>query len=377
MSPQWSSYLKWYLRKAFYLLIAVLSVFVLLLVAFVYRCTSAQFDFPALPADVHVPSSTAADIGKNRRPLEDSYYSYPEWYIVWSYDERAGYLEKGSLPSAFPYFASIKQYWRGYCFICRLTRSRDQFNFGDHLMLVVLGSSFALEYGIRGAYEQTIGRCSEWTSSHQLVDEDAYAAKVAREYADFVYVRPFYEFHFAHALRGLWRETSFWGPHPARKWERKAILSLDYGLEAIYAKILEKASHLTYGVESAETYAWINNVPDTFFRKYPRIRKVTEVGPRSFVVSIPRYQEFTELAVKLAKDDVHFVQIAGNGEIMITAIIQRWNQETPEERVLFFEPFLTGPGVKRVALECRVRDLHLVLTDLAARGIPIEHVYDY
>jgi hypothetical protein len=68
---------------------------------------------------------------------------------------------------------------------------------------------------------------------------------------------------------------------------------------------------------------------------------------------------------------------AGNDVVVVTAIIQQWNQETPEERVLFFEPFLTRPSVKRVALECRVHDLRLVLNDLANRGIPVEHVYDY
>ena len=130
-------------------------------------------------------------------------------------------------------------------------------------------------------------------------------------------------------------------------------------------------------MESAETYAWIDNAPGAFFRKYPRIIKVKEVGPLSYIVSIPRYQEFTELVVKLAKDDVRFVQISGNDVVLVTAIIQQWNQETPEEQVLFFEPFLTRPGVKRVALDCRVRDLHLVLTDLASRGIPVEHIYDY
>ena len=371
-------FLKWFLRKVVYFLVILFGVFALFLIAFALLCTHSKPDVGALPDAAAPQQSAAADIGsKNRRPLEDAYYTYPEWYIVWSYDERAWYLEKGSLPSGFPYFGSIYQYWHGYCLICGITHSRHQFNFGDHSMLVVLGSSFALEYAVRGAYEQTVGRFSEWTSSHETVDEDAYAARVAREYANFVYVRPFYEFHFAHALKGLWKETSFWGSHPIRKWERKAILSVDYGLEAMYAEILEKASHATYGVESSDTYAWIENAPDSFFRKYPRIRKVKDVGPRSYLVIVPRYQEFTELAVKLAKDDVHFVQIAGNDEIVVTAIVQNWSYETPEERVLFFEEFLTRPGVKRVALECRVRDLHYLLNDLASRGIPVEHVYDY
>lgn len=371
-----TAFLKPFPAKVALVLAIVAGAFALFLIVFALICTLSKPNVGALPDDALARQSAAADFGQNRRPLEDAYYSYPEWYIVWSYEERATYLEKGSLPSRFPYFGSIYQYWRDYCLICEITHGRHQFNFGDHLMEVVLGTSFAVEYAIRGVYELTIGRFSEWTSSRQLVDEDAYAARVAREYANFVYVRPFYEFHFAHALKGLWKETSFWGPHPIRKLERKAILSVDYGLQSIYAEILEKASHLAYGVESAETYARIDNTPDLLFQKYPRVQKIKSIGERSYIVSIPRYQEFTDLAVRLGKDDVHFVQIAGNDEITVSAIVRDWAYETREEHVLLFENVLTRPGVKRVVLECRVRDLHEVLKDLATRGT-IEHVYDY
>ena len=71
------------------------------------------------------------------------------------------------------------------------------------------------------------------------------------------------------------------------------------------------------------------------------------------------------------------MQIAGNSEVLVTAIVADWRYDTPEERVLFTEEFLTRPNVKRVALECRVRDLHLVLNDLASRLFPVEHIYDY
>ena len=243
-----------------------------------------------------------------------------------------------------------------------------------------MGGSFALEYSIRGAYEQTIGRLSEWTSSHELVEEDAYAARVAREYADFVYIRPFYEFHFAHALKELWKETPLWGKHPIRKWERKFILSVDYGLEALYAWVLEKASHLTYGVESADTYTWIENAPETLFQEFPRIKTVKEVSSHSYVVTIPRYQEFTDLAVKLAQCDVHFAEIAGNGEIMLTIVApKKWSNDLPatDGTLLFTENFLTQPDLVRIALECPVRSLHAVLNNLASRGATIEHIYDY
>ena len=353
---------------------------VLFITVFWLKCAFVKPAVGPLPTIAIQHGIVVPDIGeKNRRPVEDSYFSYPEWYIVWSYEERAQYLPK-NLPSGFPYFASIGQYWKSYCFICGLTQSRHQFNFGDHLSSMVLGGSFALEYSIRGAYEQTIGRLSEWTSSHELVEEDAYAARVAREYADFVYIRPFYEFHFGHALKELWKETPLWGKHPIRKWERKFILSVDYGIEAVYAHAMLFASRVAYGAESDETYTWVENAPETLFRDFPRIKNVKQVGPQSFVVSIPRYQEFTDRAVELAKRDVQFVQVAGNDEIMVTVVVPNgWTYDLPpgDGTLLFTENVLTQRGVKRVALECRVRALPSLLRHFAGAGIKIEHIYDY
>jgi hypothetical protein len=354
------------------------TALVLFVAVFWLKCAFVKPAVARLPT-ISQSGTAAADVGANKRPLEDSYFSYPEWYIVWSYEERAQYLPK-NLPSGFPYFASIGQYWKSYCFICGLTQSRHQFNFGDHLSSFVLGGSFALEYAIRAAYEQTIGRISEWTSSHELVEEDGYAARVAREYADFVYIRPFYEFHFAHALKQLWKETPLWGKHPIRKWERKFILSVDYGIEALYAEVMQLASHLTYGVESADTYTWIENVPETLFQEFSKIKDVKQVGPQSFVIIIPRYQEFTDRAIELAKREVHFAQIAGNDEIMLTVVAPKsWANDLPasEATLLFTENILTQLDLKRLAFECPVRSLHSVLNHLGTTGIKIEHIYDY
>src|SRR6267378_3862556 len=367
-------------RRVLPFFLIFLTAFAFFVAVFVLKCAFVKPAAGALLMSARQPGASGPDIGeKNRRPVEDAYYSYPEWYIVWSYEARAQYLPK-NLPSGFPYFASIGQYWKSYCFICGLTQSRHQFRFGDHLSSFVLGGSFALEYSIRGAYEQTIGRLSEWSSSHELVEEDAYAAGVAREYADFVYIRPFYEFHFAHALKQLWKETPLWGKHPIRKWERKFILSVDYGIEAVYAEAMQVASHLTYGVESGDTYTWLDKAPESVFQEYPRVKIVEETARQSYVVIFPRYQEFTDLAVKLANRDVHFAQIAGNDEIMLTVVAPRtWNYDLPanEASLLFTENFLTQPQVQRFALECPVRSLHSVLTQLVGRGVKIEHIYDY
>src|SRR5438094_579819 len=63
---------------------------------------------------LHVPNHEAFKKGEGkkitvsdemqhpRRAEENAYYSYPEWYIVYSYEERANFLEK-HLSSDFPY----------------------------------------------------------------------------------------------------------------------------------------------------------------------------------------------------------------------------------------------------------------------------------
>ena len=79
-------------------------------------------------------------------------------------------------------------------------------------MLVVIGSSFSIEYLIRASYENTFGRLTEWLSSGEEVEEDAYSNRVAREYADFVHIRPFYVFSFWTRFKGLWSENKLISP---------------------------------------------------------------------------------------------------------------------------------------------------------------------
>jgi hypothetical protein len=366
-------------RLAKRLLLVVLAGLCLFLVSaliFALECSGAPAEFtPTTESSRHVPQTE--DIRDYTRPEEDTFLTYPEWFIVWSYQEKADFQQK-HLPAAFPYFGSIAQYWHGYCHVNAIVRGRYPFNMGDHLMLVVIGSSFSVEYLLKGIYERTVGRATEWISGNQAVEEDTYAYRVAREYADFVHIRPFYEFSFSRSLSRLWKSTSLWGPHPIRKWERKAWLSLDYGIEAIYCGLIEKSSHAVYGEESAETYVWIDNAADSAFAENPRIRKVKQIGPQAFIAVIPRYQEFTDTAERLARQGVRFVQIAGNGQVLLTVIVPRdMNATPPATELLFSSQMLTEPTSKRMALRTPVSSLHAVLKDLRERGLAIEHVYDY
>jgi len=328
-----------------------------------------------IPSKVRKIQSTIVNY---HRPLSSTYLTFPEWYIVYSAQEYADFL-KNNLPSGFPYFSSIQQYWCGYHTVYQFTKSLPS-NSGDHLMLWVIGISFSAEYTIKGIYENTIGRLTESLSANQQTDEDKYAQKVAQEYVDFIPVRPWFEFSFANSLRGLWTETSWTGPHMIRKWERKIILSLEYSIKATYASLITLGSHAAYGEESATTYAWIDNTSALLFKNNSNIHQISTINPQSYIATFPREQPFTDTVIKLNDTELRFVDIAGNHVIMFTLITPRdWKYSLNQGGILFTMDILTHPSLQRVAILVPVNELISVLSKLQQDNtiIAIEHVYDY
>lgn len=364
------------LVRLFFVCFALLLVSVGVTIAISWHCDLQGQIHPPTPEPYERKAATAS-IKDYSRPEDDTYLSYPEWYIVWSYQEKADFQEK-HLPSGFPYFAAVRQYWNSYCCITRLIRGKYPFNGGEQLMLGIIGTSFSAEYILKGIYEKTIGGLSEWTSGHQPVEEDQYAYQVARDYAEFVHIRPFYEFRFARQVKGLWSKTPLWGAHPVRKWERKIFLTFDYTLEAFYCWLIQIATHVTYGDEPADTYAWIDNADETLLQQLPRVKKVKQVGPQALLVDIPRYQEFTSVASVFAERDVHFVEIADNAHITVSVLApQSWHYDRADAQELFSNPVLTHPELKRIVIGCDVTALHALINTLHAGGVTLEHIYDY
>jgi len=370
--------LKRWLRRIVRFLLLCFSLLAVLIAAEAiagWRC-DLQGEIPTPVLQPKERQAPTAGIKVYARPEVDTYLSLPEWYIVWSYQAKADFQEEG-LPSRFPYFGEVRQYWNVFCCTSRLTKGRYPSNLGEEFAQVVIGTSYSGEYILKGLYEKTVGRLSEWTSGHQLTEEDRYAYKVAREYSDFVYVRPFYEFHFARHVKGLWVENSLWGPHPLRKWERRAFLTVDYTIEAAYCWLIEKGTHLSYGYEPAETYTWIENADDALLAQFPHVKITKAVGPRAYIVSSPRYQEFTPIASSLAERGVRFVEIAGNSSIILSVLApEAWRDGAPAQ-LLFSLPVLTHPGWRRVFLRCDVSSLDQALNRLRADGLTVEHIYDY
>ncbi|PYR63533.1 MAG: hypothetical protein DMF91_03180 [Acidobacteria bacterium] len=305
-----------------------------------------------------------------------TYLTLPEWFIVYNSEEYAATLAAGH-PSAFPYFRSIAQYWSYYRQVCHTACSRYPFDSGDHLMLAVIGSSFMIENVLKGVYENTIGRATEWLSSTDT-EEDRYAAQTASEYGRFMHTTPWYEFAFGSKLSGVWTQTHAWGSHPLRKWERRFALSLEYGTKAGYGWVIRKSSKSVYGNEDEWVCAWADHVPDAIFGD-PRIRTITRLDDGSHILALRRYEAFSGIVPQLVMAGVQFHDIAGNQRILVTALADRERPFPDDEvgHVLFARPVLTSPPRQRVAIDAAVGALGDLLKRLAASGVALEHIYDY
>src|SRR4051794_32657208 len=124
------------LKRALRTVVALLALFVLAAVLFAFHCSSRPAPRKTISAAALERRKITSGIKDYARPEIGTYLSYPEWYIVWSYQEKADFQET-RLPTRFPFFGAIKQYWSSYCCVYGTTRGRYPFDIGDHVMLAV------------------------------------------------------------------------------------------------------------------------------------------------------------------------------------------------------------------------------------------------
>lgn len=105
--------------------LGLLALSIAVELAFGWRCDLAG-EIPEPVPKTEQQRAAGAGIPDYARPEGDTYLGFPEWYIVWSYQEKADFQER-QLPSGFPYFGAVRQYWKSYCCISRLTRGKYPF----------------------------------------------------------------------------------------------------------------------------------------------------------------------------------------------------------------------------------------------------------
>ncbi len=307
-----------------------------------------------------------------------TFLTLPEWYIVFSAEEHAQHMESAR-PSAFPYFASNGQFWRLYRDVYRRTRHRYPPNFEYHVMNMVIGASFSLENVIKGAYENTVGRVSEWFAcdgAWALCNaEDRHAADVASAYDTFIRTYPWYEFPYRESLRKLWHLDTSSNQSWIRTVERRLFLSLEYGIKTLYAAAIRRASQTAFGVEELKSVVWLER---SSTQPLPKGAKSLARYGDEEVALLPRYEGFRDAALELAQRGIALREVAGNDHIALTVVTPRgFRFALPETELTARWPVLTRPSHERALLFMPVSRLGPALTELVAQGAVIDHVFDY
>ena len=354
-------------------ILAVVSVCCALIVVFLDATFSSenaggQVVSQVTEAEVHTPV-------EKRRAEEQTFLTFPEWFLVYSSDEYADLVQTRP-PSEFPFLEHIGQFWQGYSVMHRATKDDYVFNSDYHVMIMVIGTSTTIECGMKWAYEATTGRLAEATSLYGTTAEDQLAADIAREYVDFLDIEPWYKFDYDGALKRLWTETPLIGPGMLRKWERRYALTTEYALKSVYARAIRQGSESAYGVVEPVTTVLVDRVTRAAYDELQKATVVSVDFDHSALVELPRYQPFSDCAIAFARHDINFIEIAGNrNAILITAIV---NDDFALNRpILMTQPILTRPGRQRIALTVPVGQLTAAINKLTQLDGTIEHVYDY
>jgi hypothetical protein len=245
-------------------------------------------------------------------------------------------------------------------------------------VLYTTGWSFSAEMAIRGGYEKTVGRAFERWRGPGKTAEDGFAARDVQAYAEFLHQTPWYAYPFGSRLVALWRETPLRGTHAARKIERRAVMTVDYGVKAVYAALMHSASNTALAASDLDIQTVVTGLDASDTRIDPRIEVVRELGGGRTLIRTPRYQAYTDVLVRLARRGRDVVEIAGNRRILVTVVAPPSPlPSVAGARELFDVPIQSRPDRRRVALDVSVERLAEAIRTLERAGIAVEHVYDY
>ncbi|TGD59605.1 hypothetical protein [Flavobacterium humi] len=309
---------------------------------------------------------------KSIRPADQTFLTFPEWYLVFSPEEQADYFKRKT-STGFPFMSHTRQIWEGYYIVNEQIKYNFPTNTGYHFMIGVIGTSASLEYSMKAWYETIIGRLTD--TDQVVTDEDRFNAKYAKDYVDFIKDRPWYEFDFKSQLVSFWSEPSFLGNHFFRKMERKYLLTSELMVKFAYGKLIGLGTETVYDQALPTTEVLVSSVPVAV----PGLQIITKYTDKSALISLPRYDKFNPAIVDLARNGFIFKEIAGNNSAILLTILVSPDEKTTikNAQIVFKQPFASNPKMERIALAVPVKELNTLLLQLDADKIKIEHIFDF
>jgi hypothetical protein len=289
------------------------------------------------------------------RPADQTFLTFPEWYLVFSPQEQANYFKKQTSTS-FPFMSHTRQIWESYHIVNNQIKGNFPPNNGYHFMIWVIGTSASIEYAIKAWYETIFGRITDTYTPK--TDEDKFNAKYTDDYVKFIKDKPWYEFDFKTRLKNLWTESSFIGDNFFRKIERKYILTSELLVKWGYGKLIGLGTKQVYDLALPSTAVVLED---------------------NTIINLPRYDKFNQAIIELTKEGKSFKEIAGNKSAILLTILIPTNKQMKFEntQTLFTQPISSDTSNQRIALVIPVDRLNRLLKQLEKEKIKIEHIFDY
>ncbi len=308
-----------------------------------------------IPKEWLVTNKKTLTPAKDVRPADQTFLTFPEWFLVFSPEEQANYFKQHTA-TTFPYMRHTSQIWKSYRIVNKQIKGNFPPNWGYHFMIWVIGVSTTVEYTAKSLYENIVGRLTD--TGQPATAEDQFNAKYTQDYVDFIKDLPWYQFDFKSRLKDLWKNTSFSGPHFFRKWERRYMLTTELAVKFIYGKLIGIGTKQVYEAALLNTAVVLDD---------------------DSLHYLPRYDKFAAAALELAQQGHSFKEIAGNNSAILLTVWVPADHKTDfaNAQTVFIQPITSYPTMKRVAIATPVSALSGVLLELKKAGVQVEHVFDF
>lgn len=305
---------------------------------------------------------------EDQRPEARTFLVYPEWHIVYAYEEYAAARARGPADK-FAYTDAIKGFWTSLCGVRAEADTLGDPGTDAKITIYTIGLSFSLEMMMKGAYEESIGRLAAWAGGDDT-PQDALERDMAHEYGVFLHQTPWYLFDFEG-----WRDRLKEAPTSGlRSWERRLALGAEWKAKALYADVITEAVG-TMEPDETTMRIHVSGIDAEAVRDLPHA-KVLRADAEGLVLDVDRYRTFTRTAESLAARGAVIDEIAGNDDIMVSL-----RGDFPRSGLDDAEMISTIAGASgspdRQLVKLKVPRLTSLIRNLGAAGLRLEHIYDY
>jgi hypothetical protein len=312
-----------------------------------------------------------------QRAGDQTFLTYPEWFLVFSPAEQAAYF-KNKTATTFPYEQHVEQFWDSYAALSNEIEPYFPYNKQYHTMIKVIGYSTLIEYRGKLLYEGSLGRLTDLIPSKKTTEDQFYAAYTQR-YVDFIKKEPWYLYSFLKEFRLLWTTTTCLEWNWIRKMERRFFISGELLFKAFYAFLLGLGTKSAYGVAAPVTAVLVDSLPTQFKANNLGVALVEILSSEATLITLPRYAAFNPALRALVNAGVQIQEIAGNrSAILLTVVVPaNWKVSSQLAKAIFKQTIATNKNLQRVALAALVPNLSTVILALEQEGIEVEHIFDY